>query len=215
MYVFISDFDGTITEDDFFTLISARYFTDEMLAPWREYLSGRQTHFNALNEMFKQIHIPEAELKTFIRQIHFDKAFFKVCTLCNRKNIPIYICSAGCDYYIEELIGRELKEYGITLITNRSEYNPKQGLRMHKPRLGSLYYSETTGISKKAIVEHLHEKGYKVIFAGDGPPDFEPAQIADVVFARKLLLEKCRQAGLKTQPFGSFKNVYDYIKSNC
>ncbi|MDR1026095.1 MAG: haloacid dehalogenase-like hydrolase, partial [Lactobacillus sp.] len=109
MYAFISDFDGTITADDFFTLISERYFDDDMLAPWSKYLDGKETHFNALNEMFAQIHIDEDELKEFIRKIRFDKVFFEVCELCNEKNIPIYICSAGCDYYIKELMGDEIK----------------------------------------------------------------------------------------------------------
>ena len=48
-WALVSDFDGTVSADDFFTLAAGRYFTDEMLEPWREYLSGRKKHFDALN----------------------------------------------------------------------------------------------------------------------------------------------------------------------
>ena len=52
---FVSDFDGTITADDFFTLAAARYFDDAMLAPWRAYQAGEKKHFDALNELFQQV----------------------------------------------------------------------------------------------------------------------------------------------------------------
>ena len=54
-WALVSDFDGTVSADDFFTLAAGRYFTDEMLEPWREYLSGRKKHFDALNEMFGRL----------------------------------------------------------------------------------------------------------------------------------------------------------------
>ncbi len=211
-YALVSDFDGTISGDDFFTHLSEVFFDDEMLAPWRRYLEGKETHFNALNAMFSQVHLPEDEFKKFIKTIHYDKKFFKAAELCVEKGIPVYICSAGCSYYIDILIGAEIKKYGIKLITNKGIYNPKDGLKMIAPKKSSPYYNEKVGISKKSIVKELKEKGYKVIFAGDGPPDFEPAQIADFVFAKKILLQKCLEAGVKTLGFKDFENVYNFVK---
>lgn len=211
-YALVSDFDGTITEDDFFTLISRRYFNKEMLAPWREYLAGRETHFNALGAMFRQIRLPEAQLKKFIKKIHYDEGFVEAAALCKKKGIPVYIGSAGCDYYINVLIGREIEKYGIKLITNRSIYSKDTGLKMIAPRKNSPYYDEKIGISKRSIVKRLHDSGYKVIFAGDGPPDIEPAKFADVVFARKILLRECRELGVKTKRFTSFENVLKFIR---
>ena len=103
-WALVSDFDGTVSADDFFTLAAGRYFTDEMLEPWREYLSGRKKHFDALNEMFGRLRgLPD--LPAFVKNIPLDSWFPETVALCHAKKIPVYICSAGCDWYINLLIG--------------------------------------------------------------------------------------------------------------
>ncbi len=210
---FVSDFDGTISDEDFFTYTTNAYFDDEALFPWREYIAGRKHHFDALKEMFAEIHVDESELIALIDKIHIDKALLEVLELCKSKNIPIYVCSAGNDYYIRHLIGKEIKKYNITLISNHGEYNKKDGLVMSAPEKTNPFYDEKVGISKYKAVKKLKDDGYFVIFAGDGPPDFEPAKIADVVFAKKILLEKCIEAGIKTKTFNSFDDIYNFIRS--
>lgn len=211
-YVLVSDFDGTITSDDFFTLIADKYFDEQTLAPWRQYLSGKMTHLNALKQMFAQIHLSSDELLKFINQISYDPKFIDTVKLCSQKNIPVYICSAGCDYYINKLIGDIIKEYNITVVSNHGIYDEKCGLQMVPPPENSPFYDEKIGISKAAVVKKLHQEGYKVIFAGDGPPDFAPAGIADVVFAKKRLLAKCIEANIKTEKFDDFQDIFNFIE---
>lgn len=209
---FVSDFDGTITEDDFFTYTTRAYFDEEALAPWREYLAGRKTHFNALKEMFAQIRVDNSELEKLVDHIYVDKDLDKVWQLCVDKGIELYVCSAGNDYYIKRILGDRIQKYSITLVTNNGIYSPETGLIMTAPPKDSLFYDENIGISKYRLVKKLKEEGYFVIFAGDGPPDFEPAKIADVVFARKMLLERTKAEGLKTRKFDGFEDIYDYVK---
>jgi 2,3-diketo-5-methylthio-1-phosphopentane phosphatase len=210
--VFVSDFDGTITDEDFFTYTSNEYFDNNALKPWREYLAGKKTHFQALKEMFAQIRVPEESLEKLISEINVDSRIDDVFRLCNEKNIKIYICSAGNDYYIKKMIGKKLADYDITLVTNKGEYSQNNGLAMTAPLKSDKFYDKNIGISKFALVNSLKEDGDFVIFAGDGPPDFEPAKIADVVFARKMLLEECRKAGIKTEKFNNFADIYNYIR---
>lgn len=90
-WALVSDFDGTVSADDFFTLAAGRYFTDEMLEPWREYLSGRKKHFDALNEMFGRLRgLPD--LPAFVKNIPLDSWFPETVALCHAKKIPVYIC---------------------------------------------------------------------------------------------------------------------------
>ena len=49
---FVSDFDGTITGDDFFAYASEAFFDEKSLTPWRRFKKGEITHFEALKEMF-------------------------------------------------------------------------------------------------------------------------------------------------------------------
>jgi len=210
---FVSDFDGTISDEDFFTYTTNAYFDDKALAPWREYLAGTKYHFNALKEMFANIHVDEKELQELINKIKIDESLVKTLELCKSKNIPIYICSAGNDYYIRHLIGEKIEDYKITLVSNRGDYNKKDGLIMTAPDKASPYYDEKVGISKYKVVKKLKDDGYFVIFAGDGPPDFEPAKIADIVFAKKILLEKCIEANIKIKTFNTFNDIYNFINN--
>lgn len=209
----VTDFDGTITADDFFTLAADRYFDEEMLAPWRDYLSGNKKHFDALNEMFQKLkNLPD--LENFIKTIPLDACFLEVAKLCLQKNIPLTICSAGCDWYINLLLGNVMSENNICLITNHCDYSPQTGLVMNRLPQTHPCYDDNVGISKSAVVENLKQEGFKVIFAGDGPPDIAPARLADVVFAKKRLLQLCRQEGIKTETFNNFADICNYLKEN-
>ena len=209
---FVSDFDGTISEDDFFAYTAKAYFDERALAPWRAFLAGEKTHFKALKEMFAQIHVSDDELHSLIDAIPIDPELENTWRCCRDKGVRMYVCSAGNDYYIRRLIGALIKKYDVTLVSNHGEYAPETGLVMTAPEKTSPYFDENVGISKLKLVEKLKSEGFKVVFAGDGPPDVAPAGIADVVFAKKFLLRACREKGIKTRRFESFKEIADYFK---
>lgn len=207
----VTDFDGTITDDDFFTLVAKKYLSPFDLAPWNDYMNGNLSHFDALNKVFAKISIPEQELITFIKTIALDSSFAKTAIYCYQKEIPLYICSAGCDYYINLLIGKLIKQTHINLITNKGEYTPQTGLIMQAP-CDSIFYDEYVGISKSGVVKYLQDQGYEVIFCGDGPPDVAPAKIAQTVFAKKYLRDKCLEYNISIHKFNSFTDVLTYLK---
>lgn len=208
---FVSDFDGTISPEDFFWYVSERYLNEQALAPWQRYLEGRETHLNALNQIFAQIHVPVADFDDFIKTIPYDKDFPKTAVLCREKNIPFYICSAGCDYYINRIIGPVMKAENISLVTNHGVYSEENGLKMIPPPPASPYYDAKVGISKAAVVQKLKNEGYFVVFAGDGPPDVAPAALADVVFAKKILRERCPEHGIDYCKLTDFNDIYRYL----
>lgn len=207
----VTDFDGTISNDDFFDLVADTYLSPDALEPWQLYLQGKLSHIEALAEVFAQIRIPEKELLAFIDEIPVDDAFFAVAQYCKKRGIPLYICSAGCDYYIKRILGDALEKYDICLVTNHGEYSPGSGLKLIPPQ-NSPFYDKNVGISKAGVVRFLQERGYKTVLCGDGPPDVAPARIADAVFAKKFLLKKCREANMITQPFNTFGDVLSYLK---
>ncbi|MBO4521025.1 MAG: MtnX-like HAD-IB family phosphatase [Alphaproteobacteria bacterium] len=209
---FVCDFDGTITDDDFFAYTTKAYFDEQALDPWRAFLAGQKTHFRALKEMFSQIRVSVAELQKTIDSIFVDPDLEATWRLCRNKNISLYVCSAGNDYYIRRLLGDLLEKYNVCLVSNAGKYSPETGLVMTAPEETYPYYDAETGISKKSVVEKLKEDGFFVVFAGDGPPDVAPAELADVVFAKKFLLKACREKGIKTEKFESFRDILNYFK---
>lgn len=209
---FVSDFDGTISDDDFFAYTSEAFFDEKGLAPWRDFLSGRKTHFQALKEMFERIRVPDAVLNELIDSIRIDPDLESVWNLCRRKNVSLFVCSAGNDYYIRRLIGNLLEKYAVTLVSNKGVYSAGTGLVMTAPDRDGPFFDEQTGVSKIKLVEKLKRDGFFVVFAGDGPPDVGPALSADVVFAKKYLLDACRQKGVKTMNFDGFKDILTYFE---
>lgn len=208
----ISDFDGTITKEDFFNMAVERLLSPEALKPWHDYVSGKTTHIDALTGIFSQIRLSQDELDKFIDTIHIDKYFYDVMDFCVKNKIPVYICSAGTKYYIEKKIGKEIKKYAIQVVSNDGVYSPEKGLRLISPDKHDPFYDPNTGISKEALVKKLNGEGYFTIYAGDGRPDLLPAKKSNVVFAKSILLDMCKKENIKTEKFESFKDILEYIR---
>jgi len=210
---FVTDFDGTITDEDFFQYVKEAFFDDSALVPWQQYLEGKLSHFDALKQMYGTLRVCENDLIALVKKVNIDEWVLPTFKLLYDANIPIYIASAGCDYYINLLMGNEIEKYSATLITNSSRYSQTDGLIMERPPEDSQFYDKCVGISKKKIVSLLQQGGKRIVFAGDGPPDIEPARIADTVFTKKILLEKCVNEGIKTEEFSNYKDIYTFFES--
>jgi 2,3-diketo-5-methylthio-1-phosphopentane phosphatase len=212
--VLISDFDGTISKKDFFYMVIDNLLKDkkDALTPWQDYLSGKIKHIDALTGIFSQIHLTQQQLDNFISDIEIDSYFYDTAKYCMEKGIPFYICSAGTNYYIKKRISDTLSKYNITLISNDATYSQQDGMKLVAPEKDYPYYNSNTGISKQAIVQKLKDDGFFTVYAGDGKPDFKSAQIADVVFAKDMLLELCEKENIKTKPFKNFNDILNYIR---
>ena len=210
-WALVSDFDGTVSEDDFFWYIADHFLTPQDLEPWEMYMRGEISHLEAMRGVFSKLHVREEELQRFIDTIYTDKHLEETAAYCRKEGIPFYIASAGSDYYINRLIGKIIKKYDIHLVTNHGIYSSEKGLELFPPEQ-SPFYDKNVGISKAGVVRFLKKEGYKVVFAGDGPPDVLAAEEADVVFAKKYLLEKCLENKIKNHPFTTFRDILKYLK---
>ncbi len=208
-WALVSDFDGTISDKDFFYYLADRYFDEKMLKPWKEFLAGEKKHFVALAEMFGNLRIKEKELNDFIKTIKLDKSFFKLPEWCKKEGVPVTICSAGNDYYINVLMGKKIESLGIKLVSNRGKYSSKSGLKMIP---NEEYFDDNLGVSKVAIVEDWQGKGYNVVYCGDGLPDIKAAAAADKVFAKSMLYDECIKRGIVSEKLTDFAQVQKFMK---
>ena len=71
--VLISDFDGTISGEDFFGMVVEKLLKKEDIKPWNDYESGKITHFEALSRIFAKVSIEQEKLDAFIQNIKIDK----------------------------------------------------------------------------------------------------------------------------------------------
>jgi len=184
------------------------------IGPWKDYLAKKITHHEALAQIFSKIRLSQEELDSFIASIKVDSKFTDVLELCKSRNIPIYICSAGMDYYIYKRIGEEIKKYNITVLANIGQYCPKTGFKLTTPSPEDKFYDYNAGISKANLVKELKNEGYFTVYAGDGIPDLAAAREADIVFAKAALLKLCQEENIPIMQFNGFEDILKYFKIN-
>ncbi|MEI7475224.1 MAG: MtnX-like HAD-IB family phosphatase [bacterium] len=210
----ISDFDGTISKEDFFYYVIDNHLSPEDIEPWNDYKAGKINHVEGLRRIFSKISMSEKDLKDFILKLPIEENFLETLKFCNDNNIDFYVLSAGADYYIK-IIFNELKvSNNLTLISNPSIYAKKGGISILPSDTDNIYYSHDYGVSKKLAVEDIKQKYDKIIFAGDGIPDFEASKLADVVFARGALLQLCNSNNVKSQTFNTYGDILEFLKND-
>jgi 2,3-diketo-5-methylthio-1-phosphopentane phosphatase len=204
--VLVSDFDGTMTRNDFYKLA-----IEELLPPttpnyWAEYRSGAITHFEALRRYFASIRRTEQEVLAVVERMELDPALPAAIADLRAAGWEVVVTSAGCDWYIRRLLAGA----GVTVEVhaNPGRFEPGQGLLVEMP-VNSPYLSHELGVDKAKVVRTHLDAGRTVAFAGDGFPDAEAARLVpgDLRFARGDLADVLAREQLEFHPFDSWSDI--------
>jgi 2-hydroxy-3-keto-5-methylthiopentenyl-1-phosphate phosphatase len=208
--VLVSDFDGTMTERDFFWVALA-HLPPGAEAPWLRYEQGQTTHFDALAEIFSGLRVDEAEFNAMLEEMHVESGLSGSLELLQKAGWSLTIASAGCSFYIERI----LSQVGIKAVihANPGSLIPGRGLFMKPPRQ-SPFFAVETGIDKGAVVRHYLNQGLDTAFAGDGRPDLAPALLLppERRFARGWLAGELER---RREPFVRFERWSDIALFLC
>lgn len=203
-FVFVSDFDGTLTEKDFYQMMIDDYLGDVGQTLYKEWRQGLHLDKDFLGKIYSTINREEDEILKDILRIEWDESAHEFIQKVRQCGGEFIILSAGTSYYIERL----LKEKGLSdvkVYSNPGIYKDK-GIHLQIDK-NSLYYSERYGIDKAKVVEDLKKQYTHVYYAGDSAPDILPCKIADMAFAKGSLQEMLRAENIDFVPIKSFKDV--------
>jgi 2-hydroxy-3-keto-5-methylthiopentenyl-1-phosphate phosphatase len=127
--------------------------------------------------------------------------------LLDRHSVPAMVISGGVDFYIEPILNRE----GIRwpYLSDRLIRTPGGGLGVDHPHGHAT--CRLCGICKAQAVRTSTSNGYSSVFIGDGSTDKYAAEVADVVFARRRLLNYCRERGIPHLPFEDLHPVREWF----
>ena len=204
--VLVTDFDGTITQEDFFQVAAQAFAPSGLEEYWGGYLEGRHTHFEALRGIFGTIRATEAEMAEALVRMRPEPDLAAWARRLGEAGWDVVVASAGCGWYIE----RVLSAAGARLEVHASpgRFAEDEGLVMELPT-GSRFLSLTHGIDKAAVVRSVLEQGRTAAFAGDGFPDAPAAKLVPEArrFARADLAQALREEGLAFRPFGRWADV--------
>src|SRR5499425_1774058 len=199
--IFVSDYDGTITDKDFYSLLAERYVPGGTPDYFAQYREGRITHFEAMAAYFAFAPTEEQQLEELLAASQADPDLSASAALLRRAGWELWVVSAGSSWYVE----RVLRRAGVaaTVYSNPGHLENGRGLVLEKLDASSPYHSTSVGVDKSAVVRYALEVAESVAFAGNGPPDFQPALLVrpSLRFARGFLAETLRELGETFRPF--------------
>jgi len=208
-FIFISDFDGTLTNKDFYHIVMEEYLADRGEALYQSWRRNEIGVSEFLAGVFRGIDRDETEIDEAITKIAVDGYLKEFITRIQAAGGDFLILSAGTDYYIK----RTLKNLGlaqIPVISNPGVYHDR-GIKV-TPDQESPYYSKVYGVDKALAVQDYLTKYRRVFYAGDSEPDLKAALLAEQIFARGELVELLTERRRAFVPFKSFVEIGDYLQ---
>lgn len=205
--ILVSDYDGTITDQDFYLLIAERYIPEDTPDYFAQYREGRITHFEAMAAYFAFAPTEEQQLEELLTASQVDPELGASTALLRRAGWELWVVSAGSSWYIERVLRRA--DVAATVYSNPGRLENGSGLVLEKLDPSSPYHSASMGVDKSAVVRHALHVADTVAFAGDGPPDLQPALLVrpDLRFARRFLAAALRERGETFQPFSCWSEI--------
>jgi len=205
--IFVSDYDGTITNKDFYSLLAERYVPADAPDYFAQYMEDRMTHFDAMAAYFAFMPTEDQQIEELLDASEADPDLGSSAALLQRAGWELLVVSAGSSWYVERVLRRA--GAAATTYSNPGRLEKSRGLVLEKLDASSPYYSASDGIDKSAVVRHALDAAESVAFAGDGRTDLPPALLVrpELRFARGFLADALRQRGEAFRPFSRWSEI--------
>lgn len=209
-FIFISDFDGTITDKDFYWILLDDYIGQKGIDFYHHWKKSKKIGTEFLNIIFGWQQMTNEDHDKALAKVTMDGSLETLVEFVEGHQGEFHILSAGFDYYIHHALKRQGLDH-LHVLTNKGAF--KEGRFVMTPDETSPYYSDVYGINKEAVALHYKTVGKKLYFAGDSEPDFWAAKHADVVFAKNELARIMDAHGLSYYAYSDFNDIYTRLKN--
>jgi 2,3-diketo-5-methylthio-1-phosphopentane phosphatase len=208
----LSDFDGTICPVDIGSEIVSKFSIASLSDIERAYVKGKIGSRIAYERIAKRLKGSREKMLEHIMAIEkLDPYFLEFCALSKTKNIDIKIVSDGLDFYIEEILKKH-NIAGMEFYSNLAIFGADSSLTIEFPAVND--FCARCGTCKSRILNSYRLIYDEIIYIGDGYSDFCPSRYADIVFAKKVLYQRCEQEGTPCVPFKDFSDINKYLTKN-
>jgi len=208
-FVFISDFDGTLTKKDFYLILSEAYYKEELKPLFKKWKNKEMKDREYLGYVFNHVKRNEAQLDEDILNITLDPFAKDFIEKVKAAGGDFIIISAGTSYYIDKVLEKNNIK-GVDVYSNKGVFKDN-GIYFDLDE-NSEFYSDSCGIDKLSVALKLRKKYKKIIYAGDSGPDLAPALISDLVFAKSSLVNLLEDKKKEFIKFENFSQVWDKLK---
>ncbi len=206
-WAFVSDFDGTISEVDFYSLVIEKYFPDgrELFKRWK---AEEILDIDFLQKIFLSINQDEEQIINEITSMPIDDYVPNFIKAVQKNGGDFYILSAGTDYYIHHFLKKHHIQ-DVKVFSNEGYFHEKNiHLNIDKKHE---HFSKRYGINKSKVITQLKDQYDFVYFIGDSEPDSHPAKHADITFAKGALQHILKEQNTPFIPVNTFKEVEQFF----
>lgn len=197
------DFDGTVTENDVSFLLLDAFANGDWRQWLKQYREGKINVGRFNTEAFAMVKADRQSLVDVVqRQAKVRPGFHELVNYCHRRGFRFVIVSNGLDFYIDVILN-SLRVKDTEVFAAQTQFSAESIKVKYVGPDGSQLHDAF----KESYARLFQEKGYRVIYVGNGFSDMPPAKLADWIFARDELLSLCREANLNHTPFNDFNDV--------
>ncbi|TMK96749.1 MAG: hypothetical protein E6G40_10185 [Actinobacteria bacterium] len=207
----VVDFDGTICPHDVSEEILREFAPPEW---WDIDLSFQRGEIGSRQCLIEQAALlthGEDELLAFALTTYaIDPTFAPFARWTRGRDIELVVASDGLGFYIEPMLRRAGVE-AVTVLTNDVALRLGDEPRFAFPNAHPACIG--CGTCKMRIVLGCRERSGPVAFVGEGHTDRYGALYADLVFAKKHLVDICRADRVPFRPWETFDDVRSALES--
>jgi len=201
----LSDFDGTVTLNDTFENVLARFGKGEWRAVDDQYVRGEITLEECVRQQGGMVQVPSSEILSYLDGVtKFRPNFDKLIEFCMTNHFPLVIVSAGLDFVIKHFLTREKFQDKVELVAASAKCTPT-GIKFEWPKLRS----DRSMNLKDDMVRYYKRRADRVAYVGDGRWDLHALRNADrrFVIRNSKLAELCLEQEIQATRIIDFQEV--------
>lgn len=206
--VIFCDFDGTVTEKDNIVAIMEEFSPEGWQPIVNDILNETISIREGVGKMFSRIPSDKKEeiIEFVLTRSRIREGFQEFIDYTKSESIPLYIVSGGIDFFVHPVLENKLNPEQV--ICNSSDFS-NDHIKITWPNRCDEHCSNDCGCCKPSVIRRLqsHFKDAEKIVIGDSITDLQASKLADVVFARDYLIEKCEENQIPYTPFETFFDV--------
>jgi 2-hydroxy-3-keto-5-methylthiopentenyl-1-phosphate phosphatase len=206
--VIFCDFDGTVTEKDNIVAIMEEFASDGWQPVVEKILNESVSIREGVGELFSRIPsgMREEIIHFVLTRSKIREGFQEFIDFTKAENIPLYIVSGGIDFFVYPVLENKVDPEHI--ICNGSDFSEKH-IKITWPNRCDEHCTNDCGCCKPSVIRRLqkHFADAEKIVIGDSITDLQASKLADTVFARDYLIEKCEELEIPYTPFETFFDI--------
>jgi 2,3-diketo-5-methylthio-1-phosphopentane phosphatase len=206
MYKVYCDFDATVTVNDVWDSLFRRFGKPEAFSVWEKFNSGEYTAAECIRTACATVENADAlEVNEMFAAQPLRPGFLEFYQFCKTNSIDVHIVSDGFSCYIRPIL--EKNNINLLYHANDVELTPEGKLSVEFNH--GRESCRSCGACKCAAIVESSADTDTIVYIGDGYSDHCPVEVADIVFARDMLVRFCSKHKI---PFHGFDDFHDIIQ---